>query len=459
MSQQGALLSLVAYSAENANIPQNFAHDYKTYGPEQLTSTITIGRNADTFIPEYIKFGFTQSNQINPDELKTQLSKLTVQMNIGGADIVRFPLALLVHLVEPEIIDSYIYINLQFDKIFGSINLVGLTYHDVVFKVVNNNPTIPIGLLTTWELVGTLTYFEQETRQSLVQTPYDDFVHHIYHMDVNANNSDLSATASEFKFSLAFDSPHKGLFIKCSNANDIYEINLNLNGLDRFKLDKFLIKTKCKIVSNQLLWFPFNPTADFMSKNPNSFNGSINFSRIDNIKLEVKFNPNTPKSQISIFGLGSNRYRQLSGMGGLAYVHGSFTYELRDLLTNYSVLPTPSSQFTYQSHTGQVTKVIFTPVGFKIITDQNYMFCPISFGDIPIGTQYSNCFACKNNYCVDMLTKWLDKKLPNERACPMCKTKWTNWNAYINDVEPASNLNEPLTDLALVQTTNQELVV
>ncbi len=452
-------MSLVAYGQQNQYIHRTIALDYIAYGPAQLSSQILISNDADIFLPEYVKFNFTQpdpSQPVSVPMLKSQLSKLTVCMEIGGSEISHLPLALLVNLTEPEIIDSAIYVKLHFDKIFGPINLFGLRYHDTKFKIIQNQPNInQVEFITGWEVNGVLTYLDSSERSNLATTPYEGFIQQIYQMDVDVSNPNPAQTASEFSILVPFDSPHKGLLIECDNPHAIREINLYLNGQDRFKMNRFLIKTKCKIISDRMLWFPFNYNAEMLSKHPESFQGSTNFSRIDTVKLEVKFNPETPTNRIGVFGLGSNVYRQMSGMGGLAFHMSCPGYTVRDLQTNYNTQPISSAQMY------QISKIAFKLQGFKLITDPDHNFCPISYEDIPEGTQYTGCTTCKNNYCVDTLTMWLDKKQPNQRCCPMCKSKWNNWDSYINQLEPIPNPNNPpgFNGSVSVSDSNQELVV
>ncbi len=462
------LMSLVANGAENNYIHRNISLDYITYGPAQLSSSILITREADIFLPEYVKFNFTQPDPGQPvslSMLKAQLSKLTVCMEIGGGEILHLPLALLVNLIEPEIIDSSIYVKLHFDKIFGPINLIGLGQHEVGFKIILNQPTInQVEFITNWEVNGILTYLDSSERSILATAPYESFVQQIYQMDVNVSNTNPAQTASEFSILVPFDSPHKGLFIECDNPNTICEINLYLNDMARFKMDLFLIKTKCKIISERVLWFPFNYNAEMLSKHPESLQGSTNFSIIDAVRLEVKFNPNTPTNRIGVFGLGSNVYRQMSGVGGLVFHVSCSAYSVRDLQTDYNLLPISSARMY------KISKIAFKLQGFKLITNPNYNFCPISYEDIPIGTQYTSCSACKNNYCVDTLTMWLNKKQPEHQVCPTCKSKWNNWNSYINQLESIPNFNNPHTEpevkpantnfnLVNKNTNNQEIVV
>ncbi len=450
----GGLMSLIATGQMNTHIPRNVAHEYIEYGPAQLTGQITLTRDADIIVPEYVKFSFVQPNQANPEipitpnMLKTQLSKLSLHMEIGGCRVAHWPLAFLLNLSEPEIIDLDIYVNLHFDKIFGEINLLGLQHHEVRFCIVNNQ-TNPIELLTTWELVGVLTYLDNQERQVLgnPNTLHEEIIQYVYQMDVNVSNANLAQTGSEFKILLPFEGPNKGIFIECDNPTNIQEINLYLNGQERFRLNKFLIKSKCKIISSRMIYFPFSFNENYLDRSAQSFVGSTNYSRIDTVKLEVKFNPNAPTNQIKIFGLSANMYRQTSGMGGLAYMTGD-AYTMRDLQTNYTPQPISSVQMY------QISKVVFKLQGFKLIVDPDRKFCPISFEEIPTDTQYSTCTTCKNNYCVEILTTWLDKKQPNQRSCPMCKTKWTNWDSYINNLEPIANPNNPPAELAANTDTN-----
>ncbi len=440
----GGLMSLVAIGQQNQRLPRNIAHEYIIYGPAQFNNPINITRDADIIIPEHVKIGFTQPNPnpnpnqpITLDELKAQLRKLSIKLVIGNTTVAYFPLAFLINLNEPEIIDSHVYINLQFDKIFGDIKIIGLQQHQTVnFFIINNEPENPIELLTTWELVSVMTYLDSSERNEMAQNIFEGLIQYIYQMKVNVNNSNLAQTASEFNIQIPFEGLNKGIFIECDNPNNIQEINLYLNGQERFRLDKFLIKSKCKIISPKMIYFPFNYRVNFMDRTFESFVGSTNYSRIDSVKLQVKFNINTPTNQIEIFGLGSNVYKQFSGTESLVYFSGN-AYLVRDLQTNYTV------PFVSSAGMMKLSKVVFKLQGYKLIDNLDHVFCPISYDEIKTGTQYTSCNICKNNYCVEILSQWLEKKQTNKRNCPICRTDWTNWDAYINDLEPIPNPNNP----------------
>ncbi len=137
----GALMSLVAVGAQNTYIPKNLSIDYENFDLVNLTQSIVLQRSSDLHIPEYIKFSFAshpdQSDQANQmDELKAQLKKINMVLEIGGGKIANFPLELLIELNEPIICESKVYVNLCFDKILGDIKLIGLQYHEVRFRLV-----------------------------------------------------------------------------------------------------------------------------------------------------------------------------------------------------------------------------------------------------------------------------------------------------------------------------------
>ena len=407
--------------------------EYVTYGPVQLTDYIIIPKEADFFEPKYLKLCFDQVNvKTNVKSflklLKTKLSGLTLTMSIDANIILNIPLDLFADLSTPVFVDCWVGINLQFNKLFGQIELVCLKENEIKFNIVDNYLRKSFEPLTTWELVGDLTYVDSPEREFILTNSLEDFTLQFSHMEVNVNNENPCQTLSDFKITLPFDGLRTGLFIKCKNPDEINTIKLYENNMVHFSLDKFLIKTMCRTIGNQFLWFPFNSSADFLSKNIESFEGKVNFSKSD-IKLEIIFNSKFQTNKISIFALGINVYNQFSGTGAslvkrepqLTEISGCPYYTVCDLQSDYQI---------------QIIKIVklFKLIGFELILDKS--FCPISFGNILTGTQYTTCATCKNNYCVTMLTNWFDKKSPTDRTCPICKNAWSNWESFINDVKP-----------------------
>ncbi len=412
------------------NSYRHLSKEYVTYGPAQLTDYIIIPKDANFFEPKYLKLGFVKSNTNTKKKsflklLKSRLSGLTLTMSIDANIILNVPLDLFADLSTLVIVDCWVGINLHFDKLFGRIELVCLKENEIKFNIVDNYLKKSFEPLTTWELVGDLTYVDSLERGFILTNSLEDFTLQFSHMEVNVNNENPGQTSSEFKITLPFNGPHVGLFIKCKNPDEINTIKLYGNNIVRFSLDRFLIKTMCKRISQSILWFPFNSNADFLSKNMETFEGQVNFSNLD-IKLEIIFNSKFQTNKISIFALGINVYKQFSGTGAsivakLTEISGCPYYTVSDLQTDYQI---------------QIIKIIklFKLKGFELILDKS--FCPISFGNISTGTQYTTCTTCKNNYCVNMIINWFDKKSPTDRTCPICKTAWTNWESFINDVKP-----------------------
>jgi predicted Zn-ribbon and HTH transcriptional regulator len=57
--------------------------------------------------------------------------------------------------------------------------------------------------------------------------------------------------------------------------------------------------------------------------------------------------------------------------------------------------------------------------------------CPITLDKINEMDKYSTCLNCNYNFNYDALVKHLDIKY----NCPMCISKWTNKEIYINGLE------------------------
>ena len=62
--------------------------------------------------------------------------------------------------------------------------------------------------------------------------------------------------------------------------------------------------------------------------------------------------------------------------------------------------------------------------------DKNYD-CPITLDKINVMDKYCICSNCNYNFNYDALLKHLDIKY----NCPMCRSKWTNKEIYINASE------------------------
>ena len=55
--------------------------------------------------------------------------------------------------------------------------------------------------------------------------------------------------------------------------------------------------------------------------------------------------------------------------------------------------------------------------------------CLIEREEILKGEHYMNCLTCRKNYRAENLKIWFQ----NSNKCPHCRTKWRDYNVYINE--------------------------
>lgn len=278
--------------------PPHCAHEYNLFKYENESLIIT--RIADIITPEYLVLS-KKNKDINLDQV-------SIHFTIGEKLIQVIPLSFLLFLNEPIICDDKMYINLCFDMFFGKIISVGIKETEQVkFKLVDynsNNFNIP------FEITSTISYYDTNERKIFKNTKISYFTQHISHIN-------LMLSAKEFNFKLNFHGLSKGFFIQNENISSLTDIVLKINGMERFNLNKFLIKTKCMQISKNLIYFPFCFKKDFLDRSPLSFEGCINLDNSFCVKLELKFNLLT--SNVKIYNLYANVYEQENGFGKLLY--------------------------------------------------------------------------------------------------------------------------------------------
>jgi hypothetical protein len=434
---RGLLVQLLAVGNQNtATGVRNVAHDYHTYESRGL-SPVIIGRIADIVIPEYLELHFSDTNRFNLQDIK----KLTLNMEIGGQKIQQFPLSLLVNLNDPILCDDKMYINLCFDMLFGELKMIGLQYHEVRFLFSRDND---LSCISRYGIVSKITYLDTQERRNLAQNSCEDIIQQFSFIDVKTDINDSSQASDSYELRLPFNSISKGFFIECENVDNLNNIYLRLNEGDRFNLNRFLIRTKCKKINQNLLYFPFNYGKEFTERNAQSFEGSPNFSLIDMISLTLKFD--TAINNVKIYSLQSNIYRQRSGMGGLAYDSelSNGVFDLRNNPLQISQGQVYVSNADYNTRNPRPptvgTSITYSEPITNPILDVNASNCPILCEPIVIGARYMSCHQCVNNFSEQALKRWLESRRPSQRTCPGCRVQWTNFEIYIN-----SALDPPTT--------------
>ena len=239
------------------------------------------------------------------------------------------------------IVDStstlYIPLRFWFNRNNGlALPLIALQYHEVKVHF-NFNSTInsKVGYMNVINnsLLVNYIYLDTDERRKFAMTSHEYLIEQVQH-------TGAEEVSSKGHIEMTFNHPIKCLFWSTNYSNVLNNINIQLNGHDRFlkqsgnyfskvqpyenklghkkvldKNKRQWIKTVDKdsfqINSIQMYSFCLNPSEHQPS-------GSCNFSRIDNARLYYESSLSLNK-KIYLFALNYNVLRIMSGMGGLTY--------------------------------------------------------------------------------------------------------------------------------------------
>jgi hypothetical protein len=291
------------------------------------------------------------------------------------------------HFNKFEIYDNKFYLGLVFD-IFTDKLLISKS----LFELINiNDNIISCGLV----IKNIYCLSIPNIKESFLQ----------YLSSIQLNNIN-----GIFEHTLPFNGIVKGLFIECINVNDINEIKITLNNFNKHVYNKFFINKNCIKISNKLLYYPFNSEKKYNDLTNNSFEGSINFEKINNVKLILSLNTNI--NQITIYCLGSNiiKYKKKNRCN-LIYNYNFMNIHIVQNYGKPTIIPKTSETIIC-----------------KLIINENKKTCNISLEDIICNSRYMNCVFCNNNFYEESLKNWLIIK----KKCPLCRKKWLNYSIYIN---------------------------
>ena len=424
----GGLMQLVATGTQNEALRlRNVAYEYNTYQANGVQS-LSITRFADIVNLEYLELTFSNSERNNLEDVK----HLVLNMFIGGQLIQQFPLSLLINLNEPIMCDGKMYINLSFDMLFGGIKLIGLQYREVRVEFKNDNA---LGCISSYGIVSKLTYLDIEERRNLAQNSSDEIIQQLSFIHVMTDLNDVTQRSNVYDVCLPFTNISKGFFIECNNVDNLNNINLKFNIQDRFNLNRFLVRTKCKKINENLLYFPFNYDKEYSDRSAGSYEGAANLSRLDTVKLKLDFD--NPINNVKIYCLNSNIYRQQNGICELVFSGELFsnTYDLRN--NALRILPLPQQMLnSHPTSTRPLTvgtTIVYAGPTNKPITVTDASNCPILYEQIGVGEKYMSCSQCNNNFSELAIKEWLESRRPDQRTCPLCRVPWSNFEIYINE--------------------------
>ena len=230
----------------------------------------------------------------------------------------------------------YIPLRFWFNRNAGlALPLIALQYHEVKvhfnFNSTRNSKVGYMNVINNSLLINYI-YLDTDERRRFAQTSHEYLIEQVQH-----TGEEQASSIGHIKMN--FNHPIKSLFWSTNYSNVLDNINIQLNGHDRFSKqaqDYFSIvqpyenklghrkilnkntrqwnntdNNSSKLNSIYMYSFSLNPREHQPS-------GTCNFSRIDNARLnyEASFIPN---KKIYLFALNYNVLRIMGGMGGLTY--------------------------------------------------------------------------------------------------------------------------------------------
>ena len=410
---EGTMIQVIAYGAENPFLTRkNMATNYLV--SNNNGNKIKLDRMADLMEPEYLVFKFNDNNILNDTtRINEILNKINISYCLGETKIFNVKMRFLLNLENYEIVDNELYVNLHFNIFFNPINQVGLQNHTVYYVLdgIENN-------FESIHILSKGTYLDTDERRNLVQLSFSSIMQTIDSIQFNNVNQNV------FRKKIVFNGVSKGLFIECDNINHINHINhinnitLSLNGYNRLSYNRFLIKKKCVKITDKLLYLPMNSGTNWKERTKESFDGAINFSRINTIILQINFDSNI--SQVTIYNIYGNEFRQVGGMGGTAFSHSIDPFKIEK----------------YHNENIMITNIINNNINIYKPIENDKNICNISHEEIEMGIKYMSCDSCQNNYIAEHLKRWF--RTNSSRPCPTCRVRWSDDTEYINSNPPIS---------------------
>jgi hypothetical protein len=396
MSNQGNLLNLMSYGQENQKykINRNISYDniIKYF---DSNFRLNISDIYNLIYPEFLEIKFSNDDYLTDyNQIYRILNTIHLTVKINGFYVFNIPLKFLLHFNKYEIYEDKFYLDLSFNLFIDTLLIpMSLTHLHPSFELLNiNSDIISCGLV-----IKTIYSFPpiSNIRENVFQ----------YISSIQLNN----INGSYFEHKLPFNGIIKGLFIECENVDDINLLKIILNDQIKTSYNTFLIRKNCIKINDKLLYYPFNSYKKYNDLSNISFEGSVNFNKIENVKLILNFTKNI--NILTIYALGSNIIKYEENNCNLIF---NYDFINKHIIQNY----------------GETT--IIPPYGetiiYKLIINENKKTCNINLEEIKVESRYMNCVYCNNNFNEKSLKDWLDVK----KKCPLCREKWLDYSIYIN---------------------------
>lgn len=387
----GNILQIVGNGVYDANIPNNQNRHSLQVTTQCFDNEIcTISRTGDLYTPTKILcYNCSEDFSINSIQLIIGGNIITEINDTKFLDFINFS--------ENIYIDNTLnkVYHLDKTKLFFSIKLVALQYHEVKIRISKT------GNCNTIKLNGVYDFL---TTQEIQETADNPHINCIKQMKIGA----IQNYNSDQLLSLHMDGNVNGFILTDINPNIINSIKLKLNGIDRLDYqDKLEIMMNTQFINDNTIYINLNESNYY----DDVTNSSLNTSRMDNIQLQLGLDEGNNGINFKIGCYSNNVLRIASGSGA-----GDILYSFH----HYIVINNSPSVSTSQ------------PWAKKPKLMEGNTTCPVMYEDIQ--GEFICCHQCKNNFDSSIIDNWIK----THKNCPMCRVTWNDFTIYINETNNES---------------------
>src|SRR5210317_1782563 len=200
-----------------------------------------------------------------------------------------------------------------------SLPLVGLQYHEVEIRIKCRNGTFSLG--SSPKVYGSYVFLDTEEREFFANGEHELLITQTQYQPMSASDTSIDLTY--------FNHPVKAVHVAAgSNVSTSYtftDASMFINGVPLFEnmtheYHRNVVPSRhCSILNNtvdseQIYTWPF-----CLTMNKSQPTGTLNFSRIDNAKININGPAESKIDMIRAYAVNYNILRIKNGMGGIAF--------------------------------------------------------------------------------------------------------------------------------------------
>ena len=200
-----------------------------------------------------------------------------------------------------------------------SLPLVGLQYHEVEIRIKCRNGTFSLG--SSPKVYGSYVFLDTEEREFFANGEHELLITQTQYQPMSASDTSIDLTY--------FNHPVKAVHIAAGNGSTtsytFTDASMFINGVPLFEnmtgeYHRNVVPSRhCSILNNtvdseQIYTWPF-----CLTMNKSQPTGTLNFSRIDNAKININGPADSNIDMIRTYAVNYNILRIKNGMGGVAF--------------------------------------------------------------------------------------------------------------------------------------------